>query len=71
MLDLCFLRLLVLDAGCGGGNGGKEEEGLIGKVCVCLGALQPGFRHLPLHDDLGQQLLFASIFIKTAISKLP
>ncbi|KAI9616544.1 hypothetical protein H4Q26_010940 [Puccinia striiformis f. sp. tritici PST-130] len=70
MLDLCFLRLLVLDAGCGGGNGGKEEEGLIGKVCVCLGALQPGFRHLPLHDDLGQQLLFASIFIKTAISKL-
>ncbi|KAI7938755.1 hypothetical protein MJO28_014334 [Puccinia striiformis f. sp. tritici] len=71
MLDLCFLRLLVLDAGCGGGNGGKEEEGLIGKVCVCLGALQPGYRHLPLHDDLGQQLLFASIFIKTAISKLP
>ncbi|WAQ93092.1 hypothetical protein PtA15_18A149 [Puccinia triticina] len=71
MLDLCFLRLLVIDAGYGGGNSGKDEEGLVGKVCVCLGALQPGYRHLPLHDDSGQQLLFASIFIKTSLSKLP
>lgn len=70
MLDLCFLRLLVIDSGYGGGNGAKEEDGLVGKVCVCLGALQPGYRHLPLHNDSGQQLLFASIFIKTCISKI-
>lgn len=42
MLDLCFLRLLVIDSGYGGGNRAKEEDGLVGKVCVCLAALQPG-----------------------------
>ncbi|EFP87188.2 Phospholipase C [Puccinia graminis f. sp. tritici] len=71
MVDLCFLRLLVIDAGQGSGNGAKEEDGLVGKVCVCLGGLQPGYRHLPLHDDSGQQLLFASIFINSSLSKLP
>lgn len=70
MLDLCFLRLLVIDAGYGSGNSGKEEDGVIGKVSVSLGCLQPGYRHLPLHDDSGQQLLFASIFIKSSISKV-
>ncbi|PLW37449.1 hypothetical protein PCASD_10657 [Puccinia coronata f. sp. avenae] len=70
MLDICFLRLVVIDSRHGGGNGAKEEDGLVGKVCVCLGALQPGYRHLPLHDDSGQQLLFACIFIKTCLSKI-
>ncbi|MBW0506130.1 hypothetical protein O181_045845 [Austropuccinia psidii MF-1] len=69
MLDICFLRLIVIDGRSGNSSSAKEEEGLAGKVCVSLGILQPGYRHLPLLDHLGQQWLFSSIFIKTFLKK--
>jgi phosphatidylinositol phospholipase C delta len=63
MLDLAFLRLEVMIKLPGG------DDLSLGKYTVSLPVLMPGYRHVPLHDHLGQQYLFSSLFIYTQLEK--
>ncbi|GAA5900925.1 hypothetical protein JCM6882_005980 [Rhodosporidiobolus microsporus] len=68
MLDLVFLRFEVLNAK--GNVKAAMEEGKgdsVGAYCISLGALMPGYRHLPLYDSFGDQHLFSTLFIKSKV----
>ncbi|GAA6016812.1 hypothetical protein JCM10207_003260 [Rhodosporidiobolus poonsookiae] len=68
MLDLVFLRFEVLNAK--GNVKAALEEGKgdhVGAYCISLGALRPGYRHLPLYDTFGDQHLFSTLFIKSKV----
>ncbi|GAA5853659.1 hypothetical protein JCM8547_007400 [Rhodosporidiobolus lusitaniae] len=62
MLDLVFLRFEVLNAK--GNVKAAMEEGkgeFVGAYCISVGALMPGYRHLPLYDTFGDQHLFSTL----------
>ena len=63
MLDLAFLRLEVMVKVPG------SDDLSLGKYTVSLPVLMPGYRHIPLHDHLGQQYLFSSLFVYTQLQK--
>lgn len=63
MLDLAFLRLEVMVRVPAG------DDISLGRYAISLPALRPGYRHVPLHDHLGQQYLFSSLFIYTQLQK--
>ncbi|GAA5947791.1 hypothetical protein JCM10213_002114 [Rhodosporidiobolus nylandii] len=68
MLDLVFLRFEVLNAR--GNVKAAIEEGKgdsVGAYCISLGALMPGYRHLPLCDSMGDQHLFSTLFIRSQV----
>ncbi|EGG00001.1 uncharacterized protein MELLADRAFT_112249 [Melampsora larici-populina 98AG31] len=64
MLSLSFLRLLVCDDQLG------ENDEILGRISIGLDSLQPGYRHLPLVDEVGHPLMFASLFIKSQIKEI-
>ncbi|KDE02325.1 hypothetical protein MVLG_07108 [Microbotryum lychnidis-dioicae p1A1 Lamole] len=68
MLDLVFLRVEVLNAR--GNIKAAFEEGKgdpVGAFAISLGALLPGYRHVPLYDAVGDQLLFSTLFLKVVL----
>ncbi|GAA5972511.1 hypothetical protein JCM11641_001877 [Rhodosporidiobolus odoratus] len=68
MLDLVFLRFEVLNAR--GNVKAAMEEGKgesVGAYCISVGALMPGYRHLPLYDGMGDQHLFSTLFIRSRV----
>ncbi|KAH9824700.1 PLC-like phosphodiesterase [Melampsora americana] len=64
MLELSFLRILVCDDQLG------ENDEILGRISMGLDGLQPGYRHLPLIDEAGHPLMFASLFIKSRIREV-
>ncbi|ORY39486.1 PLC-like phosphodiesterase [Leucosporidium creatinivorum] len=71
MLDLVFLRLEVLNAR-GNIKSAQSEEGkgdfdFLGAYAISVGALLPGYRHVPLYDAFGDQHLFSTVFIKSTV----
>ncbi|GAA6033235.1 hypothetical protein JCM8097_003009 [Rhodosporidiobolus ruineniae] len=71
MLDLVFLRFEVLNAK--GNVKAALEEGKgdsVGAYCISVGALMPGYRHVPLYDSIGDQHLFSTLFIKSKVTPL-
>lgn len=64
MLELSFLRLLVCDDQLG------ENDEILGRISIGLDSLQPGYRHLPLIDEAGHPLMFASLFIKSRVREV-
>lgn len=76
MLDLVFLRLEVLaakDKGVlapwrAGSTDAFDDKGEpVGAFVVGLGALRPGYRHVPLYDAMGDQHLHSSLLVKSAV----
>lgn len=67
MLDLAFIRLEVFSK-TGNGNSTSDEVSL-GKYTVSATVFQPGYRHVPLYDHLGQQYLFSSLLVYTQLQK--
>ncbi|GAA5902903.1 hypothetical protein JCM5296_006327 [Sporobolomyces johnsonii] len=68
MLDLVFLRFEVLNAK--GNIKSAMEEGKgdsLGAYTISVGALMPGYRHVPLYDNMGDQHLFSTLFIKSRV----
>ncbi|CEQ42345.1 SPOSA6832_04140 [Sporobolomyces salmonicolor] len=68
MLDLVFLRFEVLNAK--GNIKSAVEEGKgdsLGAYTISVGALMPGYRHVPLYDNMGDQHLFSTLFIKSRV----
>jgi len=62
LLDLCFVEFAV--------HGTKERsDGVIGRCCIAVGSLLPGYRHLPLYDHFGTLLLFSSLFINSSLQQ--
>ncbi|KAF5367411.1 hypothetical protein D9758_003633 [Tetrapyrgos nigripes] len=46
----------------------KEDEEPLAMFCASLGCLQPGYRHLPLHDAQMAQFLFSTLFVKIGLT---
>ncbi|BGP42650.1 hypothetical protein JCM10449v2_006662 [Rhodotorula kratochvilovae] len=68
MLDLVFVRFEVLNAK--GNVKAALEEGKgesVGAYTIGVGALMPGYRHLPLYDGMGDQHLYSTLFIKSRV----
>ncbi|KAK4046766.1 hypothetical protein OIV83_005871 [Microbotryomycetes sp. JL201] len=68
MLDLVFVRLEVLNAK--GNFKAAKEEGkgdFLGAYAIPVGALLPGYRHVPLYDAYGDQHLFSTVFINSRV----
>ncbi|GAA5862371.1 hypothetical protein JCM3774_002495 [Rhodotorula dairenensis] len=71
MLDLVFVRFEVLNAK--GNIKAAVEEGKgdsVGAYTIALGALMPGYRHIPLYDSMGDQHLFSTLFLKSRVTAL-
>ncbi|GAA5842020.1 hypothetical protein JCM5353_001096 [Sporobolomyces roseus] len=68
MDGLVFLRFEVLNAK---GNvkvameEGKGES--LGAYTISVGALRPGYRHVPLYDSMGDQHLFSTLFLRSKV----
>ncbi|KAK4046979.1 hypothetical protein OIO90_006371 [Microbotryomycetes sp. JL221] len=68
MLDLVFLRLEVLNAK--GNIKAAKEEGkgdFLGAYTVSVGALLPGYRHVPVYDAYGDQNLFSTLLLRSRV----
>ncbi|BGP72999.1 hypothetical protein NBRC10513v2_006403 [Rhodotorula toruloides] len=68
MLDLVFVRFEVLNAK--GNPKAAMEEGKgdpVGAYTIGVGALMPGYRHLPLYDSMGDQHLYSTLFIRSKV----
>ncbi|BGO94412.1 hypothetical protein NBRC10512_003785 [Rhodotorula toruloides] len=68
MLDLVFVRFEVLNAK--GNPKAAMEEGkgdAVGAYTIGVGALMPGYRHLPLYDSMGDQHLYSTLFIRSKV----
>lgn len=61
MKELIFVRFAVKQAD-------REDDEPLATFCASLGSLQPGYRHLPLHDAQLSQFLFATLFVRIGIS---
>ena len=59
MRELVFVRFAVRQE-----DGGDEP---LAVYCVSLGALNEGYRHLPLHDAQLSQYLFSTLFVKIEV----
>ncbi|KAH8929263.1 PLC-like phosphodiesterase, partial [Atractiella rhizophila] len=64
MLDLTFIRFEVFEAET------AASDKTLGRYCICAQSLLPGYRHLPLYDQFGDEYLFSSLFIKSQIKSL-
>ena len=60
MRELVFVRFAIRQE-----DGGDEP---LAVYCVSLGALNEGYRHLPLHDAQLPQYLFSTLFVKIEIA---
>ncbi|GAA5905003.1 hypothetical protein JCM8208_007657 [Rhodotorula glutinis] len=68
MLDLAFVRFEVVNAK--GNVKAALDEGKgdsVGAYTIGVGALMPGYRHLPLYDGMGDQHLYSTLFIKSRV----
>ncbi|GAA5958381.1 hypothetical protein JCM8115_002449 [Rhodotorula mucilaginosa] len=71
MLDLVFLRFEVLNARGNVKSAVEEGKGeSVGAYTIALGALMPGYRHIPLYDSMGDQHLFATLFLRSHVTPL-
>jgi hypothetical protein len=58
-LELAFIEFRVHDA--------LRGDAVLGRFCSSVAALLPGYRHLPLVDHVGSELLHSSLFVYTAL----
>ncbi|KAI3622690.1 hypothetical protein WG66_015489 [Moniliophthora roreri] len=61
MKDLIFVRFAIRQVD-------REDEEPLAVFCASMGCLQPGYRHLPLHDAQMSQYLFSTLFVRIGIS---
>ncbi|PWN97782.1 PLC-like phosphodiesterase [Tilletiopsis washingtonensis] len=61
LLDLAFLRFEVCDAEQGG------EPTCLAACVTSLGAMQRGYRHLPLYDAQLTPYMFSTLFVRTHV----
>ncbi|GAA6059835.1 hypothetical protein JCM10212_003747 [Sporobolomyces blumeae] len=68
MDGLVFLRFEVLNAK--GNIRAAMEEGKgdpLGAYTISVGALRSGYRHIPLYDNMGDQHLFSTLFLRSKV----
>ncbi|GAA5953650.1 hypothetical protein JCM3765_006927 [Sporobolomyces pararoseus] len=68
MDGLVFLRFEVLNAK--GNVKAAMEEGKgesLGAYTISVGALRSGYRHVPLYDNMGDQHLFSTLFLRSQV----
>ena len=64
LLDMAFLEVRV--------HGDRSRiDGIIGRACLPVGALLPGYRTVPLYDHLGVPLLHSTVFVRIALAARP
>ncbi|CEH14023.1 Phosphoinositide-specific phospholipase C [Ceraceosorus bombacis] len=64
LLDLTFLRMEVCDEEANG------DASCVAAYTASLGALQPGYRHVPLYDAQLTPYMFSTLFIRTRVAYL-
>lgn len=60
MFDLVFVKFAIKQED-------REDSEPLALYCTSLAGLNPGYRHLPLHDAQLSQYLFSTLFVQTRI----